>query len=105
MGRETDRKAEMISVDYGLETRTFLSDIGRMKGSELLRRVRDLGHQRGVSVQIVSERGKGSHGTLHYGERHTVIPDLKKELKTDTLHAMLKQPGLTMTDLKGGSRS
>ena len=70
-----------------------------MKGSELVRLVRKVGRRRGVIVELVPERGKGSHGTLYFGERFTIVRNLKDELKTGTLHAMLKQLGLTLEDL------
>lgn len=71
-----------------------------MKGAELVRRLRKLGRTRGIAVELVPERGKGSHGLLYFGERMTVIRDLKDEVKTGTLHAMLKQLGLTLQDLE-----
>jgi mRNA interferase HicA len=71
-----------------------------MKGSELVRRLRKLGRQQGIAVEFVPERGKGSHGTLYFGERFTILRDLKDELKTGTLHAVLKQLGLTLQDLE-----
>jgi len=70
-----------------------------VKGSELVRRLRKIGRKRGIAVELVPERGKGSHGLLYFGSRFTVIRDLKDELKTGTLHAMLKQLGLTPQDL------
>lgn len=71
-----------------------------MKGAALVRRLRKLGRKRGIVVELVPERGKGSHGTLYFGERLTIIRDLKDEIKTGTLHAMLKQLGLTLQDLE-----
>ena len=71
-----------------------------MKGSELVRRLRRLGRQQGVTVEFVPQRGKGSHGTLYFGERFAIVRDLKDELKTGTLHAVLKQLGLTLQDLE-----
>jgi mRNA interferase HicA len=71
-----------------------------MKGAELVRRLRKLGRTRGIAVEFVPERGKGSHGTLYFGKRMTVVRDLKDEVKTGTLHAMLKQLGLTLQDLE-----
>ena len=70
-----------------------------MKGAEFVRRVRRLGRRRGVTVAFRKERGKGSHGTLYYGSRFTVVRSLKDELKKGTTHAMLKQLGLTPDDL------
>jgi mRNA interferase HicA len=71
-----------------------------MRGAELVRRLRRLGRKQGIAVEFVPERGKGSHGTLYFGERLTVMRDLKDEIKTGTLHAMLKQLGLTLQDLE-----
>lgn len=70
-----------------------------MKGSEFVRRVRRVGRRRGISVEFRPERGKGSHGTLYFGSRLTVLRNPKDELKTGTLHAMLRQLGLTLEDL------
>lgn len=71
-----------------------------MNGQELLRRLRGLGRRRGIMVRWRHERGKGSHGTLYWGQRLAVIPDLKAELKSGTLHAILKQLGLTLKDME-----
>ncbi len=70
-----------------------------LKGSEFVRKVKRLGTRRGVSVRLASKRGKGSHVTLYYGDARTVVQDLKKELPTGTVHAMLAQLGLSATDL------
>jgi hypothetical protein len=42
---------------------------------------------------------KGSHGTLHYGSRKTTLKDLRKEISTGLLHAMLSQLGVSRRDL------
>ena len=70
-----------------------------MKGNEFIRKVRKLGRQRGVTVAFVPERGKGSHGTLYYGDKLTIVRNPMDELKTGTLHALLAQIGLMLTDL------
>jgi mRNA interferase HicA len=71
-------------------------------GAEFMRRVRKLGRRREVAVVWVPERGKGSHGTLYYGLRFTVVQNLSRELKKATLHDMLDQLGLTLGEfLKG----
>jgi mRNA interferase HicA len=67
-------------------------------GSELLRKIKRLGRSRGVSVKLIPRRGKGSHATLFYGERFTMLPDLKAELKKGTLHVILTQLGLTVDE-------
>lgn len=58
-----------------------------------------LGRRQGVSVAFIARRGKGSHGTLLFGHRFTIVQNLKKELPTGTMHAMLEQLGLTLNDL------
>ncbi len=71
-----------------------------MKGSEFIRKLKSLGHERNVCVKIEQQRGKGSHSTLFYGERFTVIRNLKDELKTGTCQAMLKQLGIDKNDFR-----
>ena len=73
-----------------------------MKGSEFVRQVRKLGRRRKVLVNWISEHGKGSHGTLYYGSRLTIVQNLNNDLKKATLHAMLDQLGLTLEDLLRG---
>jgi len=70
-----------------------------MTGSEFIRKVKKLGRERGVAVQFVARRGKGSHGTLLYGSRFTIVCNPKDELKTGTVHAMLAQLGLNSEEL------
>jgi mRNA interferase HicA len=70
-----------------------------MTGNEFIRKVKKLGRERGVAVQFVARRGKGSHGTLLYGSRFTILRTLTDELKTGTFHAMLAQLGLSREDL------
>ncbi len=71
-----------------------------MKGSEFLKKLKVLGRKQGVIVKIEQRRGKGSHSTLFYGERFTIIRNLKDELKTGTFNAMLKQLGIKESDLR-----
>lgn len=70
-----------------------------MTGDELIRKVRKLGRKTGVKVRIDASRGKGDHRTLTYGDRFTIVGD-RGELKSGTLHAMLKQLGITLDDLR-----
>ncbi len=51
-----------------------------MTGSEFLRKITRLGRRRGVPVRFDRRHGKGSHGTLHYGNRKTTLKDLRKEI-------------------------
>ena len=58
-----------------------------------------LGRKNGIYVKFVARRGKGSHGTLFYGEKFTIVRNPRDELKTGTIHAMIEQLGLTLDDL------
>ena len=71
-----------------------------MTGNELIRRLNRLGRVRGIEVRLDAEWGKGSHATLYFGVRFTVIKDRRKEIAPGLLHAMLRQLGLRETDLK-----
>jgi len=71
-----------------------------MKGSEFLKRIQKLARKNAIACSWHPEKGKGSHGVLKYGDRRTVLRNLKDELKTGTRHAMLKQLGLKDEDLK-----
>ena len=77
-----------------------MSDIVHVTGSELVRKLQKLGTERAVPVHFRAERGKGSHGTLYYGARFTVMKDRRKELSPGLLASMLKQLGLTRDDLR-----
>jgi mRNA interferase HicA len=70
-----------------------------MTGAEFIRKIKILGNRNGISVQFVARRGKGSHGTLFYGSRFTIVRNPKDELKKGTLHGMLDQLGLSLDDL------
>ena len=70
-----------------------------MTGKEFIRKVRKLGRKSGIDVRFVARRGKGSHGTLYYGNRFTIVRNPKDELKKGTLHAMLDQLDLRLEDL------
>jgi len=79
-----------------------LPDNDFANGAEFIRRVRKLGRRREVVVKWIPERGKGSHGTLYFGPRLTVVQNLGHELKKATLHAMLDQLGLSLKELFEG---
>ena len=71
-----------------------------MNGAEFIRRIPELGRERGVPVRFEARHGKGSHGRLYYGERFTTVKDRKKEIGKGLWHAMLKQLGLTRHDIE-----
>jgi mRNA interferase HicA len=70
-----------------------------MKGIEFFNKLKKLGKRDGINVELFRERGKGSHSTILYGDRRTRIPNLKNELKSGTLAALLRQLGLKLSDL------
>ena len=70
-----------------------------MNGREFIARVRKLERRNGIAVRFDRTRGKGSHRALYYGDRHTVVKDRRKPLKTGTLVGMCKQLGIDPNDL------
>ena len=70
-----------------------------MRGNEFIRKVQKYAKRNRVDSTWRPDRGKGSHGLLTLGERRTVVRNPKDELKTGTYHAMLKQLGLTESEL------
>ena len=70
-----------------------------MNGREFISKVRKLAGRNDIAVRFDRTRGKGSHGTLYYSDRHTVVKDRKKPLKTGTLRGMCKQLGIDPNDL------
>jgi len=70
-----------------------------MTGAEFIRKIKRLGNKNDIPVNFVARRGKGSHGTLFYGSRFTIVRNPKDELKKGTLNEMLNQLGLSLKDL------
>lgn len=83
----------------GLTIRTKISESEKMKGSELIRKLKKLGKKRGIEVYVDKKRGKGSHVTLYFGDKVTIVRNPSDELKTGTLKAMLKQLGVEENEL------
>ena len=81
-----------------LASGTFLSDTGKVRGNEFVRRIQVLGKQRGVEVRWESSRGKGSHGLLYYGSEMTTLRYLKDEIDKRAYHKRLKQLCLSEKD-------
>jgi len=79
--------------------RTDLFDNGQVKGSEFLRNVKAIARRNKIAYRWNPERGVGSHGTLYFGGRHTVVKDLKKELGPGLLADMCRQLGIRREDL------
>jgi mRNA interferase HicA len=68
-----------------------MSDTPDMRGTEFIRKVQNLAKTRGLACRVDEKRGKGSHVTLYFGGRLTVVRNPKDELKTGTLHARCKR--------------
>ena len=73
--------------------------LGVVNGREFISRVRKLGRKNNIAVSFDRTRGKGSHGTLRYGDRITVVKDRKAPLKAGTFHGMCRQLGIDPSDL------
>ncbi|HUC71394.1 MAG TPA: type II toxin-antitoxin system HicA family toxin [Stellaceae bacterium] len=71
-----------------------------MTGTELLRRLKRLGSERGVEVRLDELKGKGSHAALYYGTRRTTLKDRRKEIGPGLLSALLRQLGLSRRDIE-----
>jgi len=71
-----------------------------MKGSEFIKKLTKLARSKNIKIEIIQRRGKGSHSTLIFGNRFTIITNLKNELKTGTYLAMLKQLGIHIKEFK-----
>ncbi|MDE0690642.1 MAG: type II toxin-antitoxin system HicA family toxin [Gammaproteobacteria bacterium] len=69
-----------------------------MRGREFIERVSEIGHQQGVPVRVDTKRGKGSHITVYYGARKTVVKDHRKEIPVGLLSTMIRQLGLDRSD-------
>jgi mRNA interferase HicA len=76
-----------------------MSDTPAMRGNEFIRKVQGLAKARGLECRVDEKRGKGSHVTLYFGDRLTVVRNPKDELKTGTLHAMCKQLDIRRDEL------
>jgi mRNA interferase HicA len=74
-------------------------DMGHVKASELVRKLRRLAKERRVYFSYEPRHGKGSHGRLLFGDRLTTIKGQSEEIGPGLLHDMLKQLGLSKDDL------
>ena len=79
---------------------TFLSHNASVTGQEFIQRVTRLGRERGVEVMLDTERGKGSHILIYYGDHVTVVKGIRKELGPGLLSTMIRQLGLRRNDFR-----
>lgn len=68
-----------------------------MKPAGLLRRLRRLGAERGLDLEI--SQGK-NHTKVTFGDRRSVIGRHSADLKTGTLNGILKQLGLQPEEIE-----
>jgi mRNA interferase HicA len=52
-----------------------------------------------VNCQFLSDKGKGSHGRLYFGEEFTTLKDRKKEIGPDLLAKMCRDLGIDPREL------
>ena len=71
-----------------------------MRGQEFIDRVHAIGRERGVYTDFDTVKGKGSHGTLFFGNRRTVVKDRRKEISAGLLSTMIRQLGLNRRDFR-----
>ena len=79
--------------------RAFLCDCVRCERTGIHNKGEKAGSQEWDCRQVRPDKSKGSHGTLYFGDRHTVVKDRKMPLKTGTLRGMCKQLGIDPNDL------
>ena len=72
-----------------------------MNGKELIKKLKKLARLRDEQLKVLKARGKGSHGTLYYGDRRTILKDPKKEIGKGLLNSMLEDLGLDKEDIEG----
>jgi mRNA interferase HicA len=70
-----------------------------VRGNEFIRRVRAYAKTQGVRFEWHPDLGKGSHGVLILRDKRTTVRNPKDELKVGTLHAMLRQLGLSIGEI------
>jgi predicted RNA binding protein YcfA (HicA-like mRNA interferase family) len=74
-------------------------DTEGVKGSEFLRKARIAARAKKLTCKWVPSHGKGSHGTLYIGPGgKTTVQDLKREIPTGTIRAMIEQLELAAKD-------
>ena len=97
LGRAT---GEFSRPHHDRHSDTFALSSGHVKGRDFIERVRDIGRDRGVPVHVDTTRGRGSHVTLYYGQRFTIVKDRRKEIAPGLLSAMIRQLGLSRDDFR-----
>lgn len=71
-----------------------------MNGNELIKKIRKLGKERDLTVRIDKKRGRGSHFTLYFGNKRTIMKDRTKEIGPGLLKKILDNLGLKRNDIR-----
>ena len=71
-----------------------------MNGNELIKIFKKIAKEQGLTVRIDRKRGKGSHFTLYFGDRQTIMKDRTKEIGPGLLKKILDNLGLTREDIE-----
>ena len=71
-----------------------------MKSKQFFESIRRLARERGLTVSLDKKRGKGSHALLKFGDRRTILKDLRKTVGPGLLRKMCRDLGITPEDLK-----
>jgi hypothetical protein len=70
-----------------------------MRGNELIRLIQGYARSRGIRCDWHPELGKDAHGLLVLGGKRCVIRNSRDRINTETLHIMVDQLGLSITDI------
>jgi mRNA interferase HicA len=65
-----------------------------MKAAEFKRKIEKLARKNKLSCSWDAAHGKGSHGTLHLGDKSTTLKDLNKEIGPGLLKSMCDDLGV-----------
>ena len=84
-------------IYLAIDSRAYMPDVSLMKPAELLRRLRRLATRRGWD--LVETEG-ANHTKVTLNGNRTVIGRHPKDLKNDTFRGILKQLGLSPSDLE-----
>lgn len=69
-------------------------------GKKLIKKLRELAKQRDVEIEVLKNRGKGSHRVIIFNGKLATVPNLKKELRPGTLGQILKDIEVTKDELQ-----
>lgn len=83
------------TLDIGLSSH----DTRPVTGAKLPRHLRELARRCKLGFRFDPRRGRGDHGTVYFGGRQSLLPG-RGELKTGTLHGILRDLGLRLDDLR-----